>query len=70
MIPTSYEQWRECIEVHCETPLTPAFIEERLKELENANDSKTKTFAKLYGADHLQRTIGWFQRAKDDAANG
>lgn len=67
MIPTSYEQWRECIEVRCKIQLTPAFINERLSELRRGGDPKTKAFAQLYGADHLERTIAWFQRAKDDS---
>lgn len=68
MIPASYAQWRECIEVHCKIPLTAAFVEERLTELRNAEHPKTATFAELYGADHLERTIAWFQRAGEELA--
>ena len=63
VIPTTFEQWRNCIEVRCNIPLTPAYIEERLTELQDGKHPKTKEFARLYGADHLQRTIAWFRRA-------
>ena len=33
VIPLSYKQWRNCIEVRCKIRLTPAFIRERLAEL-------------------------------------
>lgn len=66
MYPNSYEQWRECIEVRCGVPLTADFISERLSELENGEHPKTKTFAKLYGADHLQNTIAWFRQASGE----
>lgn len=67
VIPTTYAQWRECIEVRCKIPLTPTFIRERLAELENGTHPKTKTFETLYGTDHLQRTIAWFRQAGDEA---
>ncbi|MEM7306254.1 MAG: hypothetical protein AAF682_06275 [Planctomycetota bacterium] len=70
MIPTSYEQWRECIEVHCKIALTSPYISDRLTELENGEHPKTKSFESLYGADHLQRTIAWFRRAASEATVG
>ena len=68
MIPASYEQWRECIEVRCKIQLTAAFINERLKELQDGGNSRTQTFAKLYGAEHLQNTITWFRQAQEELA--
>ena len=68
MIPTSYDQWRECIEVHCKIPLTPAFVQERLAELRNASHPKTRTFRSLYGAEPLQRTIAWFAQAQEEVS--
>ncbi|MEL6427619.1 MAG: hypothetical protein AAFU73_04640 [Planctomycetota bacterium] len=62
----TYQDWRTCIEVHCGIPLTAEFIEERLAELTNGGHPKTAEFARLYGAEHLQRTIGWFERASDE----
>ncbi|MFG0267419.1 MAG: hypothetical protein ACF8AM_20055 [Rhodopirellula sp. JB055] len=66
IIPTSYEQWRHCIEVRCHIQLTPQYIDERLAELENTHHAKTREFAKLYGTDHLERTIGWFRQASHE----
>ena len=66
VIPLSYEQWRTCIEVRCKIRLTPAFIRERLAELQDDKHAKTREFARLYGGDHLERTITWFRRAADE----
>lgn len=65
-IPTSYAQWRECIEVHCGIPLTPDYVHSRIGELEDSGNRNTKHFEKLYGAEHLERTLGWFRRAADE----
>ncbi len=66
VFPTTYEQWRHCIEVLGEIRLTPSHIDGRLRELQDGNHSNTKEFARLYGASHLQRTIAWFRRAADE----
>ena len=66
VIPLTYEQWRNCIEVRCNIRLTPTFIRARLTELQNDKHAKTREFARLYGGDHLQRTIAWFRRAADE----
>ena len=65
---TKYEDWRECIEVRCGIALTPTFISGRLAELNDQQHAKTMEFERLYGAEHLKRTIAWFQRAADEAA--
>ena len=62
-IPSTYEQWRECIEVRCKVPLTSAYITERLAELEDGKHPKTKKFEALYGTPHLEQVIGWFRKA-------
>ena len=66
VIPTSYEQWRNCIEVRCGIPLTTEYVAKRLAELQDQKDVKTREFAKLYGANHLQQIIHWFRRAADE----
>ena len=68
MIPESYEEWRECIEVRCKIRLTQAFVAERLAELQDRGHAKTRTFEELYGADHLARTVSWFSRAAQELA--
>lgn len=70
VIPTSYEQWRHCIEVRCKIPLTPKYIDERLTELQDKKHLKTKEFARRYGTEHLNRTITWFRRAVDEMTGG
>ncbi|MEM1451182.1 MAG: hypothetical protein AAGI22_18845 [Planctomycetota bacterium] len=64
----SYEDWRECIEVHCGIPLTQDFIRERLAELSDGTHPRTRDFERLYGAQHLQRTIQWFQQAAEETS--
>ena len=66
VIPQSYEQWRNCIEVRCKIRLTQSFIHERLAQLQNGRHATTKEFARLYGAEHLERTITWFSRAANE----
>jgi len=68
VIPLSYEQWRNCIEIRCKIRLTPAFIRERLAELQDDKHARTREFARLYGVDHLERTIAWFRRAAGEMA--
>ncbi len=68
IIPTTYVQWRQCIEVRCNIPLTPDYISGRLTELQDGKHPKTKQFRKLYGAEHLEHIIGWFQRAAEEVA--
>ena len=70
VIPHSYEQWRTCIEVRCKIRLTRTYIQERLAELQDNKHAKTREFARLYGADHLQRTIVWFRRAEEEIDTG
>ncbi len=63
VIPLSHKQWRNCIEGRCKIRLTPTYIRERLAELQDDKHARTREFARLYGGDHLQRTIAWFRRA-------
>ena len=62
-IPATSREWRECIEVRCKIRLTSKYVADRLAELQNTKHPKTQEFAKLYGANHLQQTIGWFRQA-------
>ena len=63
---TTYEAWRECIEVRCGIPLTQEFVDARLAELRDPDHPKTREFTKLYGTKHLDRTIAWFKRAQGE----
>ena len=70
MALTTYEDWRECIEVHCGIPLTEGFVAERLAELHDRSHPKTRDFLRLYGEAHLKRTIGWFEQASETIGRG
>lgn len=63
LIPQTYTQWRHCIEVDCGIALTPAFIAERLTVWRQPGHEETKRFVRLYGAEHLQRVVSWFEQA-------
>lgn len=41
VIPRSYEQWRNCIEIRCNIRLTPTYIRTRLAELQDDKHAKT-----------------------------
>lgn len=62
-VPTSYEKWRYCIEVRCRIKLTPKYIGNRLSELQNDRNPRTREFVRCYGSNQLEWTITWFQRA-------
>ncbi len=61
-IPTSYEEWLDCIVVKCKIPLTPEFARQRIAALGDAKSPETVKFVKLYGEAHRARVIEWFRR--------
>ncbi len=68
-LPTTYEEWRYCIEVACRQPLSPDYVATRLDALRNTADPQTARFLELYGGAHLAATIGWFEQAARDQAS-
>lgn len=66
MIPTTYESWRHCIEVHCRLPLTADYIAQRLRELEDRSVYSTEQLLRHYGEAHVARIKQWFQQAAQD----
>ncbi len=64
MIPTTYADWRRCIEVDCQQALTSSFIAARIEELADANHFRTQQFVALYGPQHHARVVAWFQQAR------
>ncbi|MEM9942645.1 MAG: hypothetical protein AAF939_13860 [Planctomycetota bacterium] len=66
MIPENYQEWRYCIETLGEVELTAAYVNQRLSILQDNQNAETKKFAKLYGEDHLRRTVDWFRRAQNE----
>lgn len=70
VLPGDYRQWRHCIEVLGGIELTPAYLGERLAILLDDEHPETINFAKLYGKEHLQRTVDWFCRAANEVPQG
>ncbi|MCG8669342.1 MAG: hypothetical protein MI867_07990 [Pseudomonadales bacterium] len=66
IIPTTYQEWRHCITVICQQPLTMPYIESRIKALNSQNDHMTSKFVELYGEQQLVKTLKWFEQAKDE----
>ena len=66
MIPTSYETWRHCIEVHCRIPLDGAFIAQRLRELDDRRLHSTEQLLRRYGERHVAQLRAWFTRAGEE----
>jgi hypothetical protein len=66
VFPTTYKEWRHCIEVLGKISLTPTYINKRLTELQDGKHSGTREFARLYGDDHLEITIAWFRQAASE----
>ncbi len=60
----TYAQWRHCIEVDCGIALEPAYIAERLRVWRQTEHEETQRFAKLYGKEHPQNVIHWFEQAQ------
>lgn len=63
LIPETYEQWRHCITVLCNQPLTPDYIEARIKALNDPRDYMTQKLIELYGKQQYAKTLQWFERA-------
>ena len=49
VFPTTYEEWRHCIEELGGISLNRSYIDKRLAELEDGQHTKTREFEKLYG---------------------
>ncbi|MCC5860539.1 MAG: hypothetical protein JJT93_01345 [Gammaproteobacteria bacterium] len=64
LLPTSYAEWRHCIEVDCGLEITPEFVAARLAALQNPKDHATRRFLELYGEAHHARVLGWFREAQ------
>lgn len=62
-IPSSYADWRHCIEHDCRQPLTAGFITARLASLRDPADAHTRDFTRLYGEAQHRATVEWFEQA-------
>ncbi|MEM7525815.1 MAG: hypothetical protein AAF360_19080 [Pseudomonadota bacterium] len=64
----SYEDWKQCITVACDIPLTADYVDQRLAALRDRGDLHTRKFVDQWGEAHLERVIGWFDQAKREVA--
>ncbi|WP_265975582.1 hypothetical protein [Brucella intermedia] len=62
----TFEDWKFCITEICKVPLTPDFVERRLKELCDPDAFETQKFVQSWGEKHLRQVIAWFEQAQDD----
>ena len=60
----TYDDWKHCITVLCQIPLTLTYVEQRLAALRDPADNGTQKFTATWGEDHLARVIGWFEQAE------
>ncbi|MEO0664332.1 MAG: hypothetical protein AAFY97_01215 [Pseudomonadota bacterium] len=67
-VPTTYDEWKHCITVKCDIPLTPDYVDERIAALTDDGDYHTQKFISRWGAKHHARTLDWFKRAKEELA--
>jgi hypothetical protein len=63
-IPTTYEEWRHCINVECGIELTSEYIAGRISALKDDKDYHTQQIVKLYGQEHLDRVQNWFLQSQ------
>lgn len=61
MIPQTFEQWKNCIVNDCKINLTKGFAEQRLAVYKDKKNNETQKFVSLYGEQHLQNIIYWFE---------
>lgn len=64
----NYEDWKQCITVDCDIPVTKAFVARRLKELDDPRLHTTRRFVEVWGEAHRQQVIAWFERAERELA--
>lgn len=62
MIPTTFEEWYDCITRRCAIQMTKEFAKERLGVYMDSSHYETKKFIQLYGEQHLENVINWYKR--------
>jgi hypothetical protein len=63
MIPQTFDEWKNCIVNDCKINLTKEFADQRLEVYQNKNNAETQKFISLYGEQHLQNIISWFNQS-------
>ena len=64
LVPSTYEEWRRCITLLCDIPITTGFIDERLGAQNDPKDFRTKKYAPVWGERQRELTRTWFEQAK------
>lgn len=64
MIPRNFDEWKNCIVNDCRIELTKTFVQQRLSVYENAKHPETRKFIELYGQQHLEDVIFWYQKVR------
>lgn len=62
MMPTNFDEWKNCIEVKCKIPLTKDFAASRLQIYTDHSKQETQKFIELYGTAHLNNIITWYNK--------
>lgn len=65
-VPSTYEEWKHCIEVKCKIPLTSDYVQERITALTDRSDFHTQKFLDRWGEKHHARTLAWFKKAAEE----
>ena len=68
-IPKTYDEWKHCITVKCDSPLTQAYVAERLEALSNRKEFHTEKFIDRWGEAHHAQTVAWFAQATKELAS-
>lgn len=67
-VPKNYDEWKRCITVKCDIPLTAQYVQARIAALTDDDDLDTQKFIERWGAAHHARTVGWFRQAATELA--
>lgn len=62
MIPQTFNDWKNCIREECKINLTKEFAQQRLAVYRDKENTETKKFVALYGEQHLNNIIQWFNQ--------
>ncbi|MEM9900944.1 MAG: hypothetical protein AAF865_06340 [Pseudomonadota bacterium] len=63
VVPTTFAEWKHCITVTCDIPLTEKYVRERIAALTDKDDFQTRKFIERWGDAHHARTLEWFKEA-------
>ncbi|MEH6307750.1 hypothetical protein RYH73_19005 [Olivibacter sp. CPCC 100613] len=64
MIPQDFETWHDCITKKCGITLRVDFVKSRLAIYRQREHPETSEFIRLYGMDHYQQIVSWFERVE------